>query len=152
MDLLPVIPKKLEWVYVYIEKDTDEIGYIGRAKNSKRVARRILEHRREEWHDSGSWVLALWPCINRCESEYLETVLINTLFPKYNKDKVGWGTMIDSNPPQLEEMIQIDEANIYYHELLTNCLDEYESKLKAEMLKSGEWRERYDPIYENNSG
>ena len=81
------LPKHLEWVYIYIGKNSKEVGYVGRAKNSSRVEKRVVEHRKEAWYWSEEWELKFCPCLNRCESEYLETIYINKLHAKYNKDK-----------------------------------------------------------------
>lgn len=133
-----VLPSAFEWVYVYINKDTKEVGYVGRAKNAKRCARRIIEHRSDTWYSCGEWEIAFCPCLNRYESETMETVFINMYNPKWNKDKKGWGLPITTNIElsdaygrTLEKQITIDAT--------AEGLREIERQLRATMIKSGDW-------------
>ena len=140
------LPKHLEWVYIYIGKNSKEVGYVGRAKNSSRVEKRVVEHRKEAWYWSEEWELKFCPCLNRCESEYLETIYINKLHAKYNKDKVGWGVMLDNLVADLDDLPGINcESNIYfttYGGQLKNLLEKWEKEIKGNMLASGDFYQK----------
>ncbi len=134
-----VVPERFEWVYVYLGKQTDAVGYVGRAKNSSRCARRLFEHRSDSWYTSEKWKLFVCPCANRCESEYIETTYINRYKPKYNKGKVGWGTMLDDNIIELERLPSFDEDMVTCKEQAEWALNDYETQIKTAMVNSGEW-------------
>ena len=81
-----------EYVYAYINKETKEPDYIGRAKNADRLAQRLREHASDKWYHPGDYEIRFTIAKNRACSEALETEAIVLTQPKYNKDKKDWGT------------------------------------------------------------
>lgn len=136
------LPSSFEWVYVYVGKKSKEIGYIGRAKSAARLARRIIEHRSDEWYKSESWDARFYPCLNRYESETLETILINRYEPKWNKDKKGWGAPVfpSIDEPSIRDFAHVDEKTITIINLKA-WLKDQEQKIKEEMKASGDWQD-----------
>ena len=134
-----VLPKHFEWLYAYIGKDSGKVGYVGRSKNIKRCAIRLCEHKRDPWYSSEEWEWAFWPCLNRYESETLETIFINRYDPKWNKDKKGWGLPYDG--PTIEMMSKADEKLLDTIDMVSYMLDIYEQQLRDAMLDSGDWKE-----------
>ena len=135
-----LLPLSMEWVYAYIDKKTGEAGYIGRAKNAKRLVRRMKEHQSDEWFGKGKWNIYFYPCINRWESEDMETILINKHNPRYNKDKKGWGRPYFGGPCDISQMMfGIDEENnrAVIPEMLYILIRHKEWRLKQEMIKDG---------------
>ena len=113
-------PDHLEWVYIYIDA-YGNAGYVGRAKSTKNCYSRLRSHRKEHWYSTKDWWVIFWPCVNRCESEYIETILINLLHPLWNVDKVDWGLLTTTFPnlddlPIYHEMVA-DYPNIFYQHL-----------------------------------
>ena len=122
-------PKYLEWVYMYFNKNTHNFGYIGRAKNSNRCAIRIMEHRSEEWCKDKDWTIAFCPCLNRTESEMMETLCINTYHPNVNKDKVGWGLLLGCHIPEVVDLPQIKESERKPVAYIQSFLETYEREI-----------------------
>ena len=139
------LPDSFEWVYIYTESDTGELGYVGRAKNAQRCARRIFDHRRDEWYDTAEWDVAFAPVINRFESEIAETILINKYHPKWNRDKTDWGMPVwggfwsDLTPNDFSQ--RIPEKLCGSAELLLTGLLKIEELTREELLK-GDWKEK----------
>lgn len=138
-----ILPKDFNFVYVYVDMSTEEVAYVGRVDSPCRGGRRLHEHRCEKWYHRGEYAIAFIPCLNRFESETIETQLINRYSPKYNKDKKGWGLPIDDNPEGWGNINNLgyvsekamDEVGI------TLALEAMQNNLKEAMVKSGDWRE-----------
>lgn len=83
--------KELEIVYVYIEPETGEVVYVGRAKSLRRFVARVDDHTRDRWGRGKRFEIRYIGVETRALSEALETDLINIYNPKYNVAKKGWG-------------------------------------------------------------
>lgn len=138
-----ILPNDFEFVYVYVDMNTEEVAYIGRVKSPKRAGARIHDHRCEKWYHKGEYAIAFIPCVGRWESEWLETLLINRYEPKYNKDKKGWGRPIDDNPvgscDDINTMRFMPEKSCD-QEGVKETLTIYQEELKKLMLESGDWQ------------
>lgn len=146
-----ILPKHFEWVYVYIGKKSNEIGYIGRAKNAERCARRIIEHRNDHWYPSQEWKVAWYPCLNRFESETLEAILINRYNPKWNKDKVGWGLPAYDPDPGSCLSANIENMRTNPEKLITCsnatlAMTRFEERL-MEILANDGWKRTEEAYY-----
>lgn len=149
-----ILPKHFEWVYVYIGAQTHRVGYVGRAQSASNCVNRLRDHFRDEWINVEPWEVVLYPCLNRFESEHIETVLINKYSARYNKDKCGWGLPLDEFFPDLEGAngfpIDLDNppfyADLYYVksatiERMLIEMEEREQELRKAMIESGDWIE-----------
>lgn len=139
-----ILPKDFNFVYIYVEVDTEEVAYIGRVDSPRRAGARIHDHRCEKWYHGVDYAVAFIPCLNRFESEMLETVLINRYDPKYNIDKKGWGRSVDDNPHGGYD--DINSLKFIYEKGLSlrgveESLEELQRHIKKLMVDSGEWRE-----------
>lgn len=128
-------PKHLEWVYIYVGEDSGSVGYVGRSKNAKRCAERLASHRREEWYSSERWIVYFCPCLNRNESESIETELINRHNAKWNKDKRNWGTFLEDEI-DINKMPRVSERQFSEASMIATGL----SALEKRILK--QWRKQ----------
>lgn len=81
----------MAFVYSY-EKD-GKIEYIGKAKNCRRLMRRLLEHK---WNDGlpySEYTVKYLYFPNEAIADAVETDLINFWNPSRNSAKKGWGTI-----------------------------------------------------------
>ena len=124
----------MEWVYVYKNVNSEEIGYVGRSKNELRCSKRITEHRCEPWHKAGPWKLYFIPCLNRAESEAIETELINRYNPCGNRDKKGWGLFLEDLQSLDKLGMHISEDAIYGPpETLASLLERISMQITTEL-------------------
>ena len=137
-----VLPDAFEWVYVYIGARSGHVGYIGRAKNAERCMKRIFEHRRDNWYLTEKWDVAFIPCINRFESETLETIYINKYHPLWNIAKTGWGLPEHDDSVDIRFLQHIKENSLNNDALLLDYLYTKEWGIKELMIQDGKWERR----------
>lgn len=143
-----VLPTDFNFVYVYVNLDTDEIAYIGRVDSPHRGGMRLHDHRCESWYKHNKYAIGYIACLNRLESETVETELINRYDPKYNKDKKGWGLWIDAED-EPTGIMDINNMRFLREDMLDKVgvemlLTEMQDQLKKAMIKIDGWEEAAD--------
>lgn len=126
-------------VYRYIDKDTEQIKYVGIVHGITRTLRqRVYEHKKyDEWPSTADWKIEYieMPNGSRTDAEYLEAHLISLYGTHewHNKAKSGWGVS-DYLPKDFEWRLYDDsKPKVIKVEKQSNNIER--NKIKLEKLE-----------------
>lgn len=129
----------MEYIYKYVEKDSGQPVYVGRATESN-WPRRLDQHKRDDWYEFDKYEVYFYKVSTRTDSESLEAHFIS----KYgtdeynNKAKARWGELTFVDEVQWEKYdehtMQKDRSSLDVRYSIAlqklNCIDAEIERLK----------------------
>lgn len=98
----------MPYVYRYIDRENNEVKYIGIIALESNFPRRFKQHEGDEWYKNGNWLIEYIKVDSRTDAEALEGHFI--WFYKtgryFNKAKVNWGPCSFTPNPYEYEWIE----------------------------------------------
>lgn len=115
------------YVYVYVDKRTEEPVYVGKVNSGSSLDSRINDHKQDFWYDSKTQIIYYTPVESSATADILETALINEFlkdgYKLANIAKTTWGTT---------SYISKDRFGwIQYEECNSRIVEENRRKLEA---------------------
>ena len=82
---------EMAYCYLYINKQTHKVAYVGKVNQGNSLERRIEQHTHEWWYRRNRFDIYYTVLDSSASADMVETALISEFTPPYNIAKMGWG-------------------------------------------------------------